>query len=137
MGAARGTFELFPTRYHRGPPTSDAATELAQEAEARRLWCRRYSGLAICTPQSPDKPIGSQLGFGVRVVPAIAARAVALFFGAHVIVGQMMAPEARSEHVLAPECADALGIRALKRVKLISAPLGAAQGWRISIPPRA
>ena len=49
-------------------------------------------------PQSPDEPIDRKLWLGVRVVAAGAARAIALFSGAHVIVGQMMAPEARSEH---------------------------------------
>jgi hypothetical protein len=73
--------------------------------------------------QSADERIGSEFGLGVRVVAAIAARTVALFASAHVIVGAMMTPSARSEHGFeSPECADALGTRALKRVKLVMSP---------------
>jgi len=50
--------------------------------------------------QSADERIGSEFGLGMRVVAAIAARTVALFASAHVIVGQMMAPNARSKHGL-------------------------------------
>ena len=56
--------------------------------------------LLFCAPQSPDEPIGRKRGASVRVVPAIAARTVALLSGAQVIVGQMMAPDARGEHGL-------------------------------------
>ena len=66
-------------------------------AEARRVLLR-VRQLLSSAPQSPDKPISSERGLCVRVVAAIAARAIALFSGAHVIVGQMMAPETRSEH---------------------------------------
>ena len=48
--------------------------------------------------QSPDEPIGGKLWRGVRVVAAGAAGAGALFSGAHVVFGQMMAPDARTEH---------------------------------------
>ena len=54
--------------------------------------------LAFYTPQSSDKPVGGKPGLGVRVVAARAARAVALFSGAHVVLGQMVAPDARTEH---------------------------------------
>ena len=54
--------------------------------------------LAINTPQSPNEPIGSELGRGVRVVVAAAAVAGALFSGAQVVFGQMVAPEAGTEH---------------------------------------
>jgi hypothetical protein len=44
------------------------------------------------TPQPSDEPIGSELWLGVRVVAAGAAGAGALFSGAHVVLGQMVAP---------------------------------------------
>ena len=59
-----------------------------------RMWRLLFSA------QSPDERIGSKFGLGVRVVAAMAARAVALLAGAHVIVGAMMTPEARCEHGL-------------------------------------
>ena len=73
-------------------------------------------------PQSPDEPIDRKLWLGVRVVAAIAALTVAFFASAHVIVGQMMAPNARSKHVWSPECADAKRVRAFRRVKLVMSP---------------
>ena len=98
--AARGTFDLFPTAVRSRAAHSRHGDGMsnAQGAEARRVPRRRYSGLAFCTPQSSDKTIGSKLWPGVRVVAAITARAVAFFAGAHVIVGEMMTPDARSEH---------------------------------------
>ena len=47
----------------------------------------------LFSSQSPDERIDRKLRFGVRVVTAIAARTAALLAGAHVIAGQMMAPE--------------------------------------------
>ena len=55
----------------------------------------------------------------MRVVAAIAARAIALLSGGHVIIGQMMAPEARSKHGSSrPNARARWDIRALKRVRL-------------------
>ena len=87
--------DLFATLYRRGPPTQSAGWH------GRMLQIAQCDGkgpqvrsLMFSAPQSPDEPIDSELGLGVRVVAASAARAIALFSGAHVIVGQMMAPKA-------------------------------------------
>ena len=90
----------------------------------------RVRQLLFSAPQSPDKPVSSVLGLCVRVVAAIAARAIALFSGKHVIVGQMVAPEARSKHgsdrLNARTRSD---IRALKRAKLVMFTAGGARRW--------
>ena len=86
--------DLFPIDgQSRAAHTGTTAAGSGSVARATpRIWRLLFS------PQSSDEPIDSELGLGVRVVAAGAARAIALFSGAHVIVGQMMAPEARSEH---------------------------------------
>ena len=98
--AARGTRDLLPWRRHRGPPTASAAPrcgEAAGVAKAQRAEPRQGL-LAPYAPQPSDEPIGSELGRGVRVVAAGAAGAGVFFSGAQVVFGQMVAPEARTEH---------------------------------------
>jgi hypothetical protein len=92
---------------NRGPPT-------------RNLTTAHRDGRADTAPQSPDKAISSKFGLCGRVVATITARAVSLGASGHVIVGEVMTPNARSQHgSFARMRGRYCDIRALKRAKLI------------------
>ena len=97
-GGPRHRSISFPLVVQRGPPTRDAAMAGCADSGSATRPTTRGHRLIPFARQSPDKAIRCKLGLCGRVVAAIAARAVALFPSAHMIVGEMMTPDAWSQH---------------------------------------
>ena len=100
-GGPRHRPNSFPLVVNRGPPKRKRRDfTLGRTVRGSGAPRTRHCGyeLILSAPQSPDQPIVRKFGLCGRVVPAIAARAVSLCARGHVILGEVMTPNARTEY---------------------------------------